>query len=82
MAHRYSEPISIILVHQQPAGFTWRGHRYAATVIGVWHLMARWWQPSAASDRTYYRLQTPDHQILEIYHDAVPDAWVLDVCQD
>src|SRR5690242_451214 len=77
MAHRYGERIGIKLVRRQPVGFTWRGCHYTVTVIGVWHLMARWWEPSAASDRIYYRLQTPDHQIFEIYHDAIPDAWVL-----
>ena len=82
MAHRYGDPIGVVLVRQQPAGFTWRGRRYTARVIGVWHLMARWWQPSAASDRTYYRMETPDYQIFEIYHDAIQDAWILDVCQD
>jgi hypothetical protein len=82
MAHRYSEPIAVMLARQQPVGFTWRGRRYTGIVIGVWHLMARWWERSGASDRTYYRLQTPDHQIFEIYHDAIPDTWVLDVCQD
>jgi hypothetical protein len=82
MSRRYTEPIGVKLVRQRPVAFTWRGRHYTVTVIGVWHLMARWWQPSAASDRTYYRLQTPDHQIFEIYHDAIPDTWILDICQD
>jgi Domain of unknown function (DUF6504) len=82
MAHRYAEPIGVTLVRARPAAFTWRGRRYTVTVIGTWHLMARWWQPSDASDRTYYRLQTPDFQVFEIYHDAIPDTWILDVCHD
>jgi hypothetical protein len=42
-----------------------------AEVLG-WHLMDRWRDPERASDREYYRLRTPDHQIFEVYFDQVP----------
>ena len=82
MSRRYGEPIAVLLVHGRPRVFTWRGRRYTVSVIGVWRLNARWWRPDQAADRTYYRVQTPDWQIFELYHDSVPDAWVLDICQD
>jgi hypothetical protein len=82
MAHRYGEPIAVKVVRERPTAFTWRGRTYAVTVVGIWRLATGWWDPDHASDRTYYRVATSDHQIFELYYDAVPNAWVLDICQD
>jgi hypothetical protein len=82
MSRRYGDPIGVKVERGAPVAFTWRGRHYTVTVIGIWRLTARWWNPATAADRTYYRVQTPDWEVFELYHDAVPDAWVLDICQD
>lgn len=82
MSRRYGDPVGVKIERGAPVAFTWRGRRYTVTVIGIWRLKARWWDPNAAADRTYYRVQTPDWEVFELYYDAIPDAWVLDVCQD
>jgi hypothetical protein len=82
MARRYGEPVAVEAVGGRPAAFTWRGRRRAVVVIGDWRLVARWWDSRWATNRTYYRVQTRDWQVFELYHDAATGAWVLDVCQD
>jgi hypothetical protein len=84
MAHQYGRPVQVELDAQRtPASLMWRGVRYeVAEVLSRWRLVDRWWHPAWDSDREYYRLRTPDHQIFEIYYDAVPDVWVLDRVQD
>jgi hypothetical protein len=82
MGRRYGEAVEVTLDAGQPAAFTWRGRHYPVTVIGTWRLATRWWWPAAAADRTYYRVQTADYQVFELYHDRATGAWVLDVCQD
>ena len=63
--------------------FTWREVTYHAHVIGSWHLTTHWWDYQNEADRTYYRVETPDHQIFELYRDAAQgDGWSLDACQD
>jgi hypothetical protein len=63
--------------------FTWRGVRYpVADLLGSWHLQDKWWEREGHSDRRYWRVQTPDFGVYELYHDAVSGAWVLDVVQD
>lgn len=63
------------------------GVTYKVRVIGRWHLMDRWWQQTGErgrSNRYYYRVQTRDHQIFELYLDVAqrPPLWILDVIQD
>lgn len=83
MTRRYHEPITVVVKQGQLTAFTWRQRRYTvATVLGTWRLATRWWQPGALVDRHYHRVQTPDWQIFELYHDADSGAWMLDVCQD
>lgn len=86
MAHRYHEPIRVRVDERgQPMAFTWRKLTYEPLqVIGSWHLKDKWWEGTAVrqrSDRTYFRVQLPDCQVFEVYHDQA-DAWVLDVVQD
>jgi hypothetical protein len=88
VAHRYSEPIRVEL--EQVAGgdsllhaFSWRGVRYPVVeILSTWHLQARWWDREHHSDRHYWRVQTPDFGVYELYHDAVGDVWVLDTVLD
>jgi hypothetical protein len=48
-----------------------------------WKLSTGWWEPKAYSDRTYYRLETSDHQVFELYCDAAKDElWLLARIQD
>ena len=63
--------------------FTWREVTYHVRVIGSWCLATRWWDFQYKADRTYYCVETPDHQIFELHRDvAQGDVWVFDVCQD
>jgi hypothetical protein len=84
MAHQYRQLVRIELdATSTPAVIEWRGARYVvAEVLSRWHLMDRWWDPERASDRHYWRLRTPDHQIFEVYFDLVPRVWMLDRVQD
>ena len=83
MAHRYGAPIEVELTSDgQPEALTWRGLHYAVQIIGIWKLRDRWWDPAQHTDRAYYRCQTADQQVFEVYHDAVSGAWILDVVQD
>jgi hypothetical protein len=67
----------------QPKRFVWRETTYTGRVLLVWKLRDRWWEPDRHSDRTYYRLETQDHQIFELYQDAAKDGlWVLARIQD
>jgi Family of unknown function (DUF6504) len=68
---------------RRPRAFEWRAVRYAvAEVLGAWHPQDRWWERERESDRTYYRVRTPDHQVLDMYFDDVPGVWVLDRAHD
>lgn len=52
---------------------TWRGRRYpVAEVLGSWRLQDRCWDRERCSDHTYFRVQTPDFQVFELYFDHVP----------
>lgn len=83
MARRYQEPITVTLRDGQPRAFVWRGRRYpVVAVLGTWRLATRWWQPEAVVHRRYFRVQTPDWQVFEVFHAVGSDAWTLDVCQD
>ena len=83
MARRYGEPITVLAHDSQPTAFTWRGITYRVRVIGTWRLSTRWWEKRSAVDRVYFRVQTADQQIFELYCEtAQGERWVLDVCQD
>jgi Domain of unknown function (DUF6504) len=86
MAHRYGDPIRVDSIwvdgERELRAFTWRGIRYpVAQMLGSWHLADRWWD-ERHSDRLYYRVQTSDFQVFEVYYDQVPGVWVLDVVLD
>lgn len=67
----------------QPICFTWRDVMYTRCVLLSWKLRDRWWEPDQFSDRTYYRLETADHQVFELYRDAAKDGlWILSHIQD
>jgi hypothetical protein len=76
--------------HQgQLIAFIWRNATYPVRVIDMWRLATRWWEPGEAADRTYYRCETTDNQIFELYYEATPRVsipdnkrWILNVCQD
>jgi hypothetical protein len=87
VAHRYGDPIRVEL-EQAASGeslsraFTWRGLRYPIMeILSTWHLQDKWWS-THRSDRLYYRVETPDHGVYELYEDRISGAWVLDVVQD
>lgn len=84
VSRRYSEPVAVQTRRDgRPLAFTWRGVTYHLRVIGCWKLAARWWDSERHSDRTYYRVETADHQNFEFYHDAAQHGGlVLDVRQD
>lgn len=86
MARRYGEPIAVQTAGGRPTAFTWRGVGYHVRVIGTWRLATRWWEveTGAAVDRIYFRVQTADQQIFELYCELAGqgDRWILDVCLD
>jgi hypothetical protein len=88
VAHRYGEVIRVEITESAPGegylyAFTWRGMRYPVVdIVGNWHLQDKWWERERQSDRHYWRVQTPDFGVYELYHDAVSGVWVLDVVQD
>lgn len=88
MAHRYGEVIRVDMEPTQPGAgilhrFIWRGRAYPVTaILSQWHLRDRWWDQERHSDRRYFRVETPDHGVYELYLDTVSGVWVLDVVQD
>ena len=72
-----------------PLAFNWRGILYRCRVLSRWKLATRWWEPADAVDRHYFRVQTADQQVFELYYEAAPTAtlpdnkrWMLDVVLD
>ena len=49
-----------------PKRFVWHDVTYTGRVVSSWKLSDKWWEPDLYSDRTYYRLETADHQIFEL----------------
>ena len=67
----------------QPKRFVWREVTCSGRVVLSWKLRDRWWEPDTYSDRTYYRLETVDHQVFDLYRDAAKDGlWILSHIQD
>jgi hypothetical protein len=66
-----------------PVAFTWRGVTYRGKVISTWKLSDRWWERETESVRTYYRLETRDHQVFDLYREHTSRGlWVLSHIQD
>lgn len=92
MVRRYSESITVLAQQGLPTSFVWRSVTYQVRVIGSWRLATRWWEMRHAVDRTYFRVETPDHQIFELYCEAAltgkvqgqtqGERWMLDTCLD
>jgi hypothetical protein len=88
MAHRYGEVIRVNIAKTAPGegslhAFTWRGVRYRVQdILDSWHLQDKWWDRERHTDRHYWRVQTLDFGVYELYHDTVSGVWVLDVVQD
>jgi Family of unknown function (DUF6504) len=88
VAHRYGDFVRVEIEQTKPGegilhAFTWRGVRSpVAEVLSRWHLRDRWWDRERHSDRHYWRVQTPDYGVFELYHDSVSGVWILDVVQD
>lgn len=84
MSRRVQQPVPVeVRADGTPQAFTWRGVRHPVRIIGHWRLATRWWDVGREVDRTYYRVETADHQLFELYCDMAHDhGWVLDVIQD
>jgi uncharacterized protein DUF6504 len=84
MSRRVHQPVPVETAPDgKPHTFTWHGVTYYVRVIGHWRLATRWWDAGREVDRTYYRVETADHQLFELYCDAAQGhGWVLDVIQD
>jgi hypothetical protein len=66
-----------------PVRWRWRETVYTGRVVHTWNLSAYWWEPERYSNRFYYRMETRDHQIFDIYLDAAKDGiWILSHIQD
>jgi uncharacterized protein DUF6504 len=84
MSRRVQQPVPVeVRTDGTPQAFTWRGTAYRVRVVGCWRLATRWWDAGREVDRTYYRVETADHQLFELYCDAAHGhGWILDVVQD
>lgn len=86
MTRRYGHPIQVEPFHDADGDsrltFTWRGRQRATQIIGSWRLDANWWDETSATNRIYYRVQTANLAVYDLYHDRTRDLWVLDVCFD
>jgi hypothetical protein len=89
MTRHIGESVQVRQQQGQLIAFTWRAAIYPVRVLDMWRLATRWWEPGEAADRTYFRVETADHHIFELYYEATPRVsipdnmrWVLDVCQD
>lgn len=59
-----------------PGAFWWRGERYAvAAVLERWRDTGRWWEGEAP--KLFFRLQTPEGGLWEIYLDTRDKTWYL-----
>ena len=90
MAYQYGLPVPVTQAPDgSPQNFVWHGASYeVAEVLSRWHLRDRWWEqgnPFAArghSDRYYFRVRCPDHQVFDLYFDQAQHVWVLDYVHD
>ena len=93
MAHLYCLPVRVERsLTGAPASFVWHGVTYeVAEVLATWHLMDRWWMQGAESahagnggysNRTYFRVRCPDHQVFDLYFDAAQNVWILETAHD
>lgn len=83
MTRRYRQPIAVVYQEGRDwLTFTWRGRLRLAAITNSWRLSAGWWEGASATDRVYYRVQTAEHAVYDLYHDLTCDVWVLDVCFD
>jgi hypothetical protein len=63
--------------------FVWHEVTYGGRVLSRWKLSDKWRDADTYGDRTYYRLETQDHQIFELYQGSAKyGLWVLSHAQD
>jgi hypothetical protein len=92
MAHLYCLPVCVERSPDgTPASFVWHGASYeVAEVLSTWHLRDRWWTKGVESvyggrghsDRYYFRVRCPDHQVFDLYYDAAQNVWILETAHD
>ncbi|MEW6622541.1 MAG: DUF6504 family protein [Bacillota bacterium] len=59
-----------------PITFTWRGQNYKiAQVVDKWKDTGSWW--TGEGEKVFYRLETQDKGLWEIYYDLKKKRWVL-----
>jgi hypothetical protein len=68
--------------HAMGAAHTGASCRIWLIISSPLHLQDRWWERERESDRTYFRVRTPDHQVFDLCFDTVPRAWVLHTAHD
>ncbi len=78
----YGEPVTVTLAADDthgrcPTSFTWRGRRYWVSVLASWPL-PRGWGCREPATRTRFRVLCANHQLFELSHDPISNAWVLD----
>ncbi len=67
----------------RPIRWKWRDVTYSGHVLSWWKMSDKWWDDDLYSNRTYFRMETRDHQVFELYQDAAKDGlWVLARIQD
>jgi hypothetical protein len=62
----------------QPKRFVWREVTYSGCVLSWRKLSDKWWDADRYSDRTYFRIETRDHQTFKLHRDAAKGSlWIL-----
>jgi hypothetical protein len=77
MPRQINQVITVTLVQDRPATFTWRRSRYTvAEVLDRWDEIGRWWEQEA--ELVVWRVMTPDGGVFELAMKRTqPPEWRL-----
>lgn len=77
MSKLIDEPVDIPDNHDKlPTRFGWHRHWYKVrNIIEQWSDTGRWWE--GESEKIFYRLQTTEDGVYELYHDLRQNQWRL-----
>ncbi|HLT58293.1 MAG: DUF6504 family protein [Limnochordales bacterium] len=69
-------PIDVALAQGRLARFRWQDRIYRVTrIVDQWSYLGRWW--AGEGEWRFYRVETADGGLFELYWDAAADQWRL-----
>jgi hypothetical protein len=72
------EQVTIWSGEKVPAGFNWHGvPHHILDICNCWRIHTRWWEPSHAVWREYWKVATDEGLLCLIYEDLMSDGWFL-----